>query len=114
MALTADNSFLFVGSGEAKRIYAISLSRNKQYGDEVIGTKIYTLAADLTHPNGVAYDDATDTLYFSQLRGVYQFKNVVKELTKPFPVLPLSYTVVNNRYPSDAWHGPKYIRYRYA
>jgi hypothetical protein len=112
MAINSDNSFLFVGSDDARSLYAISLSRDEDYGDEVVGTKMYTLASNLNVPNGVAYDDDTDTLYFSLLKGVYRMRNVVKELKKPFPVLPLSYQAVDTRFPATSHHGAKYIRFR--
>jgi len=110
MAITATQDFLFVGSSNT--IFAISLTRDPNYPDDIIGSHLYTLASNLNYAIGVAYDDLTDTLYYSQLRGVYRMRNVVKELKKPFPVLPLSSQPIYTQFPTLEHHGGKYLGYR--
>ena len=90
---------LFVGTRSAGRVYAV-LDRNQDYvADEVV-----TIARDLNMPNGVAFRD--NALYVAEVNRILRYDDIEAHLDNP-PV-PV---VVFDGYPSDTWHGWKYLRF---
>ncbi len=98
MALSP-NGTLFVGTRQAGNLYAI-LDHNRDYvADEVI-----LLREGMNMPNGVAFRDGA--LYVAEVNRILRFDDIEAHLhDPPEPV------VVNDDYPSDTWHGWKFIRF---
>jgi glucose/arabinose dehydrogenase len=98
MALGA-NGTLFVGSRSAGNVYAIVDGNGDQQADQVL-----TIARGLNSPNGVAFRDGA--LYVAEIQRIIRFDNIEASLENPpAPV------VINQEYPSDTWHGWKYLRF---
>jgi glucose/arabinose dehydrogenase len=98
MALGA-NGTLFVGSRSAGSVYAVVDPSDDRQADQVI-----TIARGLNSPNGVAFRD--NALYVAEIHRIIRFDNIEASLDNPpTPV------VVNQEYPSDTWHGWKYLRF---
>ena len=97
MALSP-SGVLYVGTREDK-VYAI-LDTNKDHkADEVI-----TVAQDLNTPNGVAFRNGD--LYVAEINRIIKFPDIEADLHHPpKPV------VINNSYPGERHHGPRYIRF---
>ncbi len=97
MALGA-NGTLFVGTRDADAYAVVDADKNG-YGD-----KIYTIAKGLNSPNGVAFRDGS--LYLAEISKVWRYDNIESNLQNiPPPVL------VSDKFPSDKWHGWKYIAF---
>ncbi len=103
MALSP-NGTLFVGTfqqgGTAPgKVYAVLDKDGDFKADEVI-----TIAENLNLPNGVAVRDGD--LYVAEISRILRFDNIEENLTNPpEPV------VINDTYPTDKWHGWKFIRF---
>ncbi|KAL0478729.1 hypothetical protein AKO1_008294 [Acrasis kona] len=110
MALSGDQKILFVAGD--KEIYAIPLTRHSIYPDDIIGKSILKLAYRLDGASGVAYNNDTDVLYFSQKDGIYVIDDVTQQLLKEYPSLPLTYRPLLNKLPENNKHTMKYIKYR--
>ena len=94
-----DRGTLFVGSRKAGNVYAIV----DKDGDKVAETK-HTIATGLFMPCGIAFRNGS--LYVAEVNRVLRFDNIEDSLTSPpAPV------VVNDSFPSDEWHGWKFIRF---
>ena len=92
------NGTLFVGSRSAGNVYALVDANGDQQADAV-----YTIASGLNSPNGVAFYD--NALYVAEIHRIIRFDNIEANLqSPPAPV------VVTQEYPSDTWHGWKYLR----
>ncbi len=103
MALGAKGT-LFVGTRRQGRnipgkVYAIIDKNNDFKADEVI-----TIARDLNVPNGVAFHKGD--LYVAEISRVIKFENIENQLAAP----PQP-KVISDRFPTDAWHGWKFIRF---
>ncbi len=103
MALGAKGT-LFVGTRRRGRtipgkVYAIIDKNNDFKADEVI-----TIARDLNVPNGVAFHKGD--LYVAEISRVIKFENIESQLAAP----PQP-KVINDRFPTDPWHGWKFIRF---
>jgi glucose/arabinose dehydrogenase len=90
MALS-DTGVLFVGTRDSDRVYA------------VVDSEVKVVALGLTMPNGVALKDGS--LYVAEIRRIVQFDNIEQQLDNA------SYTVVTDDFPSDEWHGWKFIQF---
>ena len=103
MALGAKGT-LFVGTFEQRgrapgKVYAI-VDKNRDFvADEVI-----TLAQELNLPNGVAFHQGD--LYVAEINRVLKFENIEDLLASP----PQP-QVIYDRFPTDTWHGWKFIRF---
>lgn len=98
MALSKNN-VLFTGSMSAGRVYAMVDNDGDKIAEETV-----TVAEGLEMPVGVAI--LGDDLYVSAVNRILKFANIEKTFrNKP------AYTVVTAAYPSDAWHGWKFIRF---
>jgi glucose/arabinose dehydrogenase len=94
-----DDDVVFVGTGVEGKVYAVRDSD----GDGIAETR-YTIADNLSMPNGVAYKDGS--LYVAEINRIIRFDQIIKNLTAPpKPV------VVYDRFPSDKHHGWKYLRF---
>jgi glucose/arabinose dehydrogenase len=93
------NGTLFVGTGSEGNVYAVVDRDKDQKADEVI-----TIARRLNMPNGVAFRESA--LYVAEVNRVLRFDNIESRLKNPpAPV------VVNDRFPTDTYHGWKFIRF---
>jgi glucose/arabinose dehydrogenase len=90
---------IFVGSRQAGNVYALVDHNADHQADDVI-----TVASGLNSPNGVAFQD--NALYVAEIQRILRFDNIEAKLANP-PV-PV---VINQDYPSDTWHGWKYLRF---
>jgi glucose/arabinose dehydrogenase len=98
MALSP-NGTVFVGSRSAGTVYALVDQNHDQQADSVI-----TVASGLNSPNGVAFQD--NALYVAEIQRILRFDDIETNLANPpAPV------VINQDYPSDTWHGWKYLRF---
>lgn len=103
MALSP-NGTLFVGTFQQRgkapgKVYAVLDKDGDFKADEVI-----TIAENLNLPNGVAVRDGD--LYVAEISRILRFDNIEENLTNPpEPV------VINDTYPTDKWHGWKFIRF---
>ncbi|MEN7549067.1 sorbosone dehydrogenase family protein [Rapidithrix thailandica] len=98
MALSP-SGVLYVGTRNEGKVYAL-LDEDKDQRAE----KVLVLAEGLKMPNGVAFKDGT--LYVAEVNRLIKFENIEQQLTaKP------TYKVVYDKYPSDTWHGWKYIAF---
>lgn len=90
---------LFVGNRSGDKVYAVVDRNNDQKADET-----YVIASGLNMPNGVAFRNGS--LYVAEVNRVLRFDNVEENLkTPPKPV------VVYDKYPTDRWHGWKFIAF---
>jgi glucose/arabinose dehydrogenase len=97
MALSPDGT-LFVGT-RGDKVYALPNPKFEKHVNEVI-----TLASGLNTPNGVAFREGA--LYVAEINRILRFDDIESHLRNPpRPV------VVNDRFPSDAHHGWKFIRF---
>ena len=100
MALSA-NGTLFVGSRETGSVYAIpqaveSIKKNEK------AKKAVTIARNLNEPNGVAFHKGS--LYVAEVSRITRYEGIESKLTNP----PKP-KIVRDDYPTDKWHGWKYI-----
>ena len=92
------NGTLFVGSRSAGNVYALVDQNGDYQADQVL-----TIASGLNEPNGVAFHE--NALYVAEISRIIRFDNIEASLeSPPAPV------VINQEYPTDAWHGWKYLR----
>jgi glucose/arabinose dehydrogenase len=92
------SGILFVGSRKAGRVYAVIDHDRDFKADEIV-----TIAKGLNMPNGVAFHDGD--LYVAEVHRIIKFKDIEKNLRRTGPP-----QVINDSYPSDKWHGWKFIR----
>lgn len=93
---------IFIGTRTGGgKVYAIPVI--KENGKTKAG-KIYTIASGLTAPNGVAFKNGH--LYVAEINRILRFDNIEQNLDKI--VKP---TIVSQSFPSDVWHGWKFIRF---
>jgi glucose/arabinose dehydrogenase len=96
MALGA-NGTLFVGTRGAGVVYAIVDKNHDGAADERL-----IIASKLDSPNGVAFHDKA--LYVGAASRILRFDDIESRLERPpKPV------VVSESYPSDGWHGARFI-----
>lgn len=98
MAL-GDTGTLYVGSRDAGKVYALIDADNDYHAEQTV-----VVAEGLNSPNGVALRDGD--LYVAEIHRVIRFDNIESTL-RGNP----SYTVVNDSFPDDPWHGWKYIAF---
>jgi glucose/arabinose dehydrogenase len=92
------NGTLFVGSRDEGKVYAIT-SKDGRKADEVI-----VIASGLKQPNGVAFRNGS--LYVAEVSRILRYDNIEANLkSPPQPV------VVSEAFPTDEWHGWKFIAF---
>ncbi len=90
---------VFVGNRNSSSVYALQDMDRDGKAD-----KKWMIASGLNMPNGVAFRDGD--LYVAEVSRIIKFKNIESSLAKP--VKP---EVVYDQYPSETWHGAKYIAF---
>lgn len=100
MALSPKGT-VFVGSRENGVVYAIPQASESAKRNEK-AKKALTIATDLNEPNGVAFH--RNSLYIAEVSRITRLDNIdARLMTPPKP------KVVRADYPTDKWHGWKYI-----
>ncbi len=90
---------LFVGNRSSDKVYAV----RDTDGDNVADKK-WVLATGLDMPNGVAF--LNGTLYVAENSKVSKWDNIESKLSAPGKL-----TIVNDKFPTEAHHGWKYIAF---
>lgn len=91
---------LFVGSGGAGNVYAVTLPRAGAQD----AARVRTIASNLRDPAGVAFRDGA--LYVSAVSRILRYDDIEKRLdSPPAPV------VVSDAFPGDGQHGRKFIAF---
>ncbi|WP_439880266.1 PQQ-dependent sugar dehydrogenase [Pontibacter sp. MBLB2868] len=98
MALSK-SGILFVGTRSNDKVFAVVDKNNDGKAEEVV-----TVASGLNSPNGVALHNGD--LYVAEINRVIKFPNIEQS----FRNNP-KFEVVNDKFPSDAHHGWKYIAF---
>lgn len=103
-----DNGTVFVGTFVSKKdgkqyepgkVHAL-IDKNRDHKAEAV----ITIAENLNMPNGVAFRDGA--LYVAEINRILRYDAIEKNLAKPpQPV------VLNASYPTETWHGWKFIRF---
>ncbi|WP_143961554.1 PQQ-dependent sugar dehydrogenase [Litoribacter populi] len=94
----SDNGVVFVGNRQGDKVFALL----DEDGDGKADYR-YTLAEDLTMPNGVAFRNGD--LFVAEVNRVLRFRNIENSLANP------NFEVVYDQYPTDKHHGWKYIAF---
>lgn len=93
------NGTIFVGNRGSDKVWAV----RDEDGDGRADKK-WVIASGLNSPNGVAFRDGD--LYVAEINRILKFPAIESQLDNPpQPV------VVNDSYPTDGWHGWKYIAF---
>ncbi len=92
------NGTLFVGSVDAKNVYALPDANHDGKPDRVI-----TIAQGLDKPNGVAFHRGA--LYVAEVSRILRFDDIEAHLDKP------RFQVVSDKLPREQWHGWKYLKF---
>ncbi len=92
-----DKGTLFVGTQSEGKVYAIQHDGTK-------AQRVITIASGMNVPNGVAFQNGA--LYVAEVNRVLRYDNIEANLEQsPKPV------VVNDQFPSEKYHGWKFIRF---
>lgn len=94
-----DNGTIFVGNRQGDKVYAL----RDEDGDQVAEKK-YIIAEGLNMPNGVAFRKGS--LYVAEVDRILRFDNIEEKLASP----PKP-AVVYDKFPTDKWHGWKFIAF---
>jgi glucose/arabinose dehydrogenase len=90
---------VFVGTRKTGKVYAILDKNNDHKADQIL-----TIAGSLNNPNGVAFRNGD--LYVAEINRILRFAKIEENLSRPpQPV------IVNDSYPTNTWHGWKFIRF---
>ena len=98
MALGA-NGTLFVGSRTARKVYAI-VDRDKDNKAD----QVYTIATGLRSPSGITFRDGS--LYVAEINRIIRYDGIESKLDAPPEP-----AVVNDKLPTEAHHGWKYLAF---
>lgn len=98
LASTPDGKTIFVGNRRRKNVYAL-----QDTDGDMVADKRYTLATDLTMPNGVVFHDGD--LYVAEVDKIHRFENIMDHLEDPRS------DIIYDEYPSDRHHGWKFIAF---
>lgn len=98
MCLSPNNT-LFVGNRDGDKVYAL-----RDEDNDNVAEKKYVIYEGGNMPNGVAFKNGA--LYVAEVNRILKFENIEDSLSsKPKP------KVIYDQYPSDKWHGWKYIAF---
>jgi glucose/arabinose dehydrogenase len=98
MCLSPSNT-LFVGNRDGDKVYAL-----RDEDNDNIAEKKYVIYKGGNMPNGVAFKDGA--LYVAEVNRILKFENIEDSLDKsPQP------KVIYDKYPTNKWHGWKYIAF---
>ncbi|MCD1294044.1 sorbosone dehydrogenase [Methanocella sp. CWC-04] len=98
MALSP-NGTLYVGTRTGGKVYAILDNDKDNMADEVL-----VIASGLNMPNGVAYMNGS--LYVAEISRILRYDDIDDRIQ-----IPPDPVIVNDSFPSDEWHGWKFIRF---
>lgn len=98
MALSPEG-ILYVGNKDGDKVYAVQDTDNNGVAD-----KKWVIASGLNMPNGVALRNGD--LYVAEVSRILKFPQIGKSLAKP----PAP-QVVYDKFPTETWHGWKYIAF---
>lgn len=98
MALSP-SGVVYVGTRGEGNVYAL-LDPNQ----DAVVDEVKTIASGLNSPNGVAFHDGA--LYVAEINRILRFDDIESRLDDP-PAPEVLY----DGFPSDAWHGWKYLRF---
>jgi glucose/arabinose dehydrogenase len=98
MCLSPNNT-LYVGNRDGDKVYAL----RDEDGDNVAEKK-YIIHQGGKMPNGVAFRDGD--LYIAEVNKIIKYEDIESKLANPGKPV-----VVYDKYPSDEWHGWKYIAF---
>jgi glucose/arabinose dehydrogenase len=88
----AEDGTLFVGSMTEGKVYAVKPDRS-----------VFIIDEELEMPTGLDYFNGN--LYVSEISRIIKYEDILNKLEKsPKP------TIINGNFPSDRWHGWKFIR----
>lgn len=94
-----EDGTIFVGNRQGDKVFAL----RDEDGDQVAEKK-YIIAEGLNMPNGVAFRKGS--LYVAEVNRILRFDNIEEKLASPpKPV------VVYDQFPTDKWHGWKFIAF---
>ncbi len=94
-----ENGTIFVGNRQGDKVYALRDENN-----DGVSEKKFIIAKGLNMPNGVAFRKGS--LYVAEVNRILRFDNIEKQLNNPpKPV------VVYDKFPTDKWHGWKFIAF---
>lgn len=96
MAL-GDKGTLFVGSRNARKVYAVVDTNNDQKAD-----RVHVIATGLSMPSGIAFRDGA--LYVAEVNRVIRFDGIESKLESPPEP-----AIVNDKLPTETHHGWKYL-----
>jgi glucose/arabinose dehydrogenase len=90
---------LFVGNmGGGKVFAAVDNDKNG------VAEKVYTIASGLNTPCGVAFKNGN--LYVAEINRILRYDDIENHLDNP-----PSYKVIYDKYPTEGWHGWKFIAF---
>ena len=93
------NHTLFVGNRDGDKVYAL-----RDEDNDNVAEKKYVIYEGGNMPNGVAFKNGA--LYVAEVNRILKFENIEDSLNlKPKP------KVIYDQYPTDKWHGWKYIAF---
>ena len=98
MALSPDGT-LFVGNKDGGSVVAVKDTDGDNKAD-----KKWVIAKGLNMPNGVAFRNGD--LYVAEVSRIIRFSGIEKKLDNPGQP-----AVIYDKFPSDTWHGWKYIAF---
>ncbi len=94
-----ENGTIFVGNRQGDKVYAL-----RDEDNDGVAEKKFIIAKGLNMPNGVAFRKGS--LYVAEVNRILRFDNIEKQLNNPpKPV------VVYDKFPTDKWHGWKFIAF---
>ncbi len=92
-----DRGTLFVGTRGAGKVYAVRHQDGK-------ATQVFTVASGMNMPNGVAFRDGA--LYVAEVNRILRYDDIESRLDSPPPPV-----AVSDKFPAEAHHGWKFIRF---
>ncbi|PJA98095.1 MAG: sorbosone dehydrogenase [Ignavibacteriales bacterium CG_4_9_14_3_um_filter_30_11] len=98
MALST-NGILFVGTRNEGNVYAIVDTNKDNHAD-----KIYTIAENLSMPNGVAFKNGS--LFVAEVNRILRFDDIENRLSNPPKPI-----ILFDKFPDITHHGWKFIRF---
>jgi glucose/arabinose dehydrogenase len=93
------SGIIYVGNRNGDKVYAV-----KDVDGDGKADKRWVIASGLNMPNGVAFKD--DDLYVAEVSRILKFPSIESKLANPGQPV-----VLNDKYPTEAHHGWKYIAF---
>lgn len=96
----APDGTVFVGTRQLGNVYALS----PDHRHPGVAARVIVLARGLRSPNGVAFHDGA--LYVAEINRIWRFDGILSHLKAPEAP-----RLVSKDFPSDRWHGWKFIAF---